>query len=295
MWPSNPAGADNFADNIRVAERLETIKTLLPATIGRLECDGPKIRKLNGVGQFDDLDTEPNHLDGIARSGPSVRSDFEEEPSISVVGLGHTGTVSLACLANRGFTMIGVDINEHTTMAVAEGKSHIAEDGVEELLNKAVHQGLISTTTNLVKAVGKTDVTFISVGTLPTEDGTHDLNNVYAASKAIGVALASKRAFHVVALRSNVPAGSTVDIVAKQIAEISGKTLGRDFGVCFNPAFLRNGKAVEDFCNPRKTVVGYSDPESRRVLEMIYSTLDDDIIFTSIETAEVFHQSDFAQ
>ncbi|MEL7544551.1 MAG: nucleotide sugar dehydrogenase, partial [Pseudomonadota bacterium] len=173
------------------------------------------------------------------------------------------------------------------TASIAAGKSPIVEDQLEELLTLGVTEGLISTTTNLVEAVRDTDVTFISVGTPTADDGSCDLKYIRAASQAIGVALTETTAFHVVVLRCSVPPGTTLDVVAEEISAASGKVMGRDFGMCFNPEFLREGVAVVDFYAPPKTVIGASDARSQAIVERIYGTIDENVIFTSIEAAEM--------
>ncbi|MEL6289056.1 MAG: nucleotide sugar dehydrogenase [Pseudomonadota bacterium] len=210
-----------------------------------------------------------------------------ELPSISVVGLGYVGAVSMACLAERGFRMVGVDIDEAKTAAIAAGRSPIVEAQLEELLTSGVAEGLITTTSNLVEAVLGTDVTFISVGTPTADDGGCDLTYIRAASKAIGVALAEKNSFHVVVLRCSVPPGTTLEVVGEEIAAASGRVLGQDFGLCFNPEFLREGVAVADFFAPPKTVIGASDARSQAMVRSIYETIDERVIFTSIEVAEM--------
>ncbi len=279
--------APRGSQDARVARRLDTIRRLLPDTIGLIESNGPAIHEMNAVGQFKSAQSHSESLAGIDPRGGALFPGLAEEPSISVVGLGYVGAVSMACLANRGFRMVGVDIDEMKTQAIAEGKSPIVEDRLEELLGKGVQDGLISTTTNLIEAVGDTDVTFISVGTPTARDGSCDLTYIRAASKAIGVALTDKQSFHVVVLRCSVPPGTTLDVVAPEIAKASGKVLGKDFGVCFNPEFLREGVAVADFYAPPKTVIGFSDPLSRDIVHKIYSTIDGKVIFTSIEAAEM--------
>ncbi len=157
------------------------------------------------------------------------------KPSISVIGLGYVGAVSCACLAHLGFHMTGVDVSLEKVRSVKEGRSPIVEDRLEELLSEGVRLGRIDATQNLVAAVLSTDVTFLSVGTPTAPDGSCDLTYVRQASRAIGQALAMKDAFHVVVLRCSVPPGTTLDCVAVEVAAASGKTLGVDFGVAFNP------------------------------------------------------------
>ncbi len=112
-----------------------------------------------------------------------------EKPAISVIGLGYVGAVSMACLAHLGFRMVGVDVSTEKVAAIAEGRSPIVEDRLGELLAEGVDSGLITATENLVAAVLETDVTFMSVGTPTSADGSCDLTYVRQAARAIGQAL----------------------------------------------------------------------------------------------------------
>lgn len=211
----------------------------------------------------------------------------QEKPAISVVGLGYVGAVSMACLSHLGFRMIGVDISKVRLETIARGESPIVENGLGDLLHEGVEKKLISTTDNLVAATLQSDVTFLSVGTPTAVDGSCDLKYVRQASRAMGQAIAMKDSYHVVVLRCSVPPGTTLDVVAKEIETASGKKLGPDFGVCFNPEFLREGVAVEDFFAPPKTVVGASDERAQKVVTSIYGAIDKNVIFTSIAAAEM--------
>jgi GDP-mannose 6-dehydrogenase len=93
-------------------------------------------------------------------------------------------------------------------------------------------------------------------------------------------------------LRCSVPPGTTLDVVVPEIETASGKRLGPDFGVCFNPEFLREGVAVADFFAPPKTVVGASDPRAEAVVSRIYKSVDENVIFSSIAAAEMVKYAD---
>ena len=209
------------------------------------------------------------------------------KPSISVIGLGYVGAVSCACHAHLGFHMTGVDVSLEKVAAVKEGRSPIVEERLGELLAEGVRLGRIDATQNLVAAVLSTDVTFLSVGTPTAPDGSCDLTYVRQASRAIGQALSMKDGFHVVVLRCSVPPGTTLDCVAVEVAAASGKKLGVDFGVAFNPEFLREGVAVADFYAPPKTVVGASDARTEQIVAQIYGAVDQKIQFCSIPAAEM--------
>ena len=213
-------------------------------------------------------------------------------PSISVIGLGYVGAVSMACLSHLGFRMVGVDVSLEKVRAIREGRSPIVEERLGDLLAEGVAAGRIDATQNLIAAVLETDVTFMSVGTPTSKDGGCDFTYVRQASRAIGQALAMKEGFHVVVLRCSVPPGTTLDVVVPEVEAASGKRLGEGFGVCFNPEFLREGVAVADFFAPPKTVVGTSDPRAAATVSAIYRAVDEKVIFTSIEAAEMVKYAD---
>jgi GDP-mannose 6-dehydrogenase len=89
-----------------------------------------------------------------------------------------------------------------------------------------------------------------------------------------------------------VPPGTTLDVVGPEIEMASGKRAGRDFGLCFNPEFLREGVAVADFYAPPKTVIGASDPRSEEVVSRIYGAIDENILFVTIAAAEMVKYAD---
>lgn len=208
-------------------------------------------------------------------------------PSISVIGLGYVGAVSTACLANLGHRIIGVDIDRIKTQQISEGISPIHEAGLGELLAQGVDSALITTTSDIVKAVSQTDVTFVSVGTPTSKDGGCDNKYIISAARAIGLGIAKKDAYHVVVMRCSIPPATTLGVMVPEIEATSGLKLGVDFGVCFNPEFLREGTAIIDFFEPPKTVIGANDKKAAKILSDIFSQVDDHIIMTTIEVAEM--------
>lgn len=230
------------------------------------------------------------------RLGPGpfqvIDGALAEKPAISVVGLGYVGAVSMACLAHLGFRMVGVDVAPDKIAAIKAGVAPIVEDRLGELLAEGVAEARISATDNLIEAVVDTDVTFLSVGTPTAADGSCDLTYVRQASRAIGQALSMKDGFHVIVLRCSVPPGTTLDVVGPEIEKASGKRVGVDFGLCFNPEFLREGVAVADFYAPPKTVIGASDSRSEAVVSRIYKEVDPNLLFVSIAAAEMVKYAD---
>lgn len=213
-------------------------------------------------------------------------------PSISVFGLGYVGAVSMACFAKLGYEMIGVDVDDQKIEAISSGTSPIVEAQLGELLSSGVAYGRITATKDFVTAVRDTDITMISVGTPTAEDGGCDTRYISAAARNIGEALRLKDTYHLIVMRCSVPPGTTLDLVVPEVEKMSGKKLGKDFGLCYNPEFLREGTAVADFFDPPKTVIGASDERAAQTLADLYGRVDDNVLFTSIGAAEMVKYAD---
>lgn len=211
----------------------------------------------------------------------------EPRAAVSVIGLGYVGAVSTGCLASLGHRVIGVDVDPVKIAQIGAGHAPLHEAGLEELLTQGVADGLVSATDDIVAAVADTDVTFVSVGTPTAPDGGCDMRHIVSAARGIGKALAIKDSYHVVVMRCSIPPGTTLGVMVPEIEAASGKVAGRDFGICFNPEFLREGVAIADFHAPPKTVIGASDERAANIVARIYEKVDPKIILTTIEVAEM--------
>ena len=78
-------------------------------------------------------------------------------------------------------------------------------------------------------------------------------------------------------LRSTVLPGTAETIVIPALENSCGKKHGKDFGVCVNPEFMREGTAVADFLEPAMTVIGAEYPKHSAVLRGIIAGLRDKI------------------
>ena len=88
-------------------------------------------------------------------------------------------------------------------------------------------------------------------------------------------------------VKSSVVPGTTENIVTPILEKGSGRKAGKDLGVAMNPEFLREGRAVLDFMNPDRIVIGASDSGSAEVLERLYSKFRCPVIRTTPGTAEM--------
>ena len=205
---------------------------------------------------------------------------------ISVMGTGYVGLVSGTCLAERGHQVTCIDIRSEVVQEINAGRPPIHEIGLDNLLRAARDKGMLSATTDAKTAILDSDVTLICVGT-PTVDGRMDMSQIVAAAKEIGSALANKRGYHVVAVKSTVLPGTTEGPVKAAIESHSGKKVGDGWGLCMNPEFLREGRAVEDFRVPDRIVVGATDSMTAEVFLNVYADFTCPKLVTTPRTAEM--------
>ncbi len=206
---------------------------------------------------------------------------------ISVFGLGYVGSVSTGCFAALGHDIIGTDINPIKLAKIEAGQSPVIEKNLGELINEGVVAGRIHTTSDATKAVLATDVSLICVGTPSTANGNLDLSYVERVSANIGRALAQKDAYHVVIVRSTMLPGSITQHVIPTLEQTSGLKSGIDFGVVFNPEFLREGNAVQDFFHPPFTLIGYQDDRAAKTAGALYEKIDAPLLQVSLPVAEM--------
>lgn len=207
--------------------------------------------------------------------------------TISIFGLGYVGSISAACFAGNGHQVIGVDVNLTKVEMINRGQSPIIEEGLTALLRKSVDGGRIRATTDAAQAVQDSEISIICVGTPSNPNGSLNLSYVQRVCADIGQALASKDSYHVVVARSTMLPGSTEEVVIPALEQASGKKAGRDFGVCFNPEFMREGSSVEDFYNPPFTVIGGDDERAIAVTTRLYAMLDAPLFVVPFKVAEM--------
>jgi UDPglucose 6-dehydrogenase len=190
-------------------------------------------------------------------------------PRIVVVGCGYLGTTHAACMAELGFDVLGLDIDETKVKALGEGWVPFFEPGLEPMLRKHVESGRLAFTTSFAEAAEFGDTYFLCVAT-PQRDGEYsaDLSHVDNAIDTLAPLLTRPS---LVIGKSTVPVG-TATRLADRLAELA--PVGGEVVLAWNPEFLREGHAMEDTMQPDRLVFGLppSNHEyAERVLREIYT------------------------
>src|SRR5262249_26297226 len=158
---------------------------------------------------------------------------------VVVVGLGYVGSVCSACLASRGHTLVGVDTSAYKVSCIDRGESPIVETGLGELIGESSRAGRLTATTCMSEAMPGADVVLVCVGTPSAADGGLNLDHVKRAAAEVGEAIKRSGTFTTVVMRSTMLPGSVEHELVPVLEQASGGKAGKDFGVAYNPEFLR--------------------------------------------------------
>jgi GDP-mannose 6-dehydrogenase len=210
---------------------------------------------------------------------------------LSVFGLGYVGCVSAACFAREGHEVIGVDVNATKVSIINEGRSPIVEAGINELINEMVMAKRLRASVETVAAIKSSDLSLVCVGTPSNSNGSLDLKYVKRVCEEIGAALKSKSDHHTVVIRSTMLPGTIENLVTPTLETSSGKKAGRDFSVCINPEFLREGTALKDFYAPPFTLIGADEENAAALLRTLYANVDAPVYVTPVKAAEMVKYS----
>ncbi len=206
---------------------------------------------------------------------------------ISVFGLGYVGCVSAGCLSALGHEVIGVDVNPVKVDMINAGQSPVIEAELDALITEGVEAGRITAMTQSAQAIAKSDLSLVCVGTPSDDNGSLNLKYVERVCQDIGRALSTKGEYHVVVMRSTMLPGSTEELVIPTLEASSSGKAGRDFGVSFNPEFLREGTAVHDFYHPPFTLIGQYDSRGAEIAAKMYECIDAPLRIAPLGVAEM--------
>ena len=189
---------------------------------------------------------------------------------ICVIGLGKLGSPLAAVLASKGHNVIGVDLNAYFVDALNAGKAPVVEPQLQELIDAS--RPRLRATRSYDEAIPNTDISFIIVPTPSDETGVFTNRFVLDAVRAIGAALRKTDRYHVVNITSTVMPGSTEGEIRLALEDASGRKVGDNLGLTYNPEFIALGSVVRNMLYPDMILLGESDSRAGDVLEAVYKS-----------------------
>ena len=183
---------------------------------------------------------------------------------LCMIGTGYVGLVSGVCFSDLGNTVYCVDKDINKVKSLNNGNIPIYEPGLEEILKKNYKQKRLIFTNDLKKAVLKSEIIFICVGT-PTKKKSNsaDLKFVFNVVKELKKII---KTYKIIVTKSTVPV-TTGDKIENILARLKKNKL---VDVVSNPEFLREGEAIRDFIYPDRVVVGTNSKKANKILQSLY-------------------------
>jgi UDPglucose 6-dehydrogenase len=188
---------------------------------------------------------------------------------VTVIGAGHVGLVTAACLAHVGHDVLVDDADPDKLERIRQGRSWFFEPGLEELLGEVVGAGKLRVAAGKAEAVRHGEVVFVCVGTPLRRDGRPDLTHVEEVAREVARSLPAGE-LRVICEKSTVPV-QTGEQVARVIAREAPP--GAEWEVASNPEFLREGSAIADTLRPDRVVVGTTSERALAVLRELYAPI----------------------
>ncbi len=198
--------------------------------------------------------------------------------NVSIIGAGYVGLVTGAGLSSLGHQIRLGEADAGRVERLTAGEVPIFEEGLPELLAEAIAKGSISFHASNVEAVIDAELVFLCLPTPEGPDGRADLRFVEGVVDELANVVDDDALFVV---KSTVPPG-TVASLRKRLAD-----LGSSARIVSHPEFLREGRAVEDFMDPDRIVVGSWDEADADRVALLYQDLDTHLIKTDPTSAEM--------
>lgn len=203
---------------------------------------------------------------------------------ITFIGHGYVGLVSASIFADLGNEVTVIGHTPETVHKLNEGKVHIYEPGLTELVQKNLDAKRLRFTLDY-GSVKNSELVFIGVGTPPKESGEADLTTVLEVAENIAKNLSG---YTVVITKSTVPIGTN-----KRIKELISGIVdsSAEFDVASCPEFLRQGSAISDTLYPDRIVIGTEKKKAEELLVQLHKPLQENtncqFVLCNLETAEM--------
>jgi UDPglucose 6-dehydrogenase len=202
---------------------------------------------------------------------------------VAVLGLWHLGTGTAACVADAGVSTVGVDDDKEVVAKLSNGEPPLYEPGLADLVRQGLASGKLSFAADAAK-LADADIIWICHDT-PVDDDDHA--NVDSVVRRVEAIFAHLKHGAVVLVSAQLPVGSVARLEKSFAAQASGRQV--DFAC--SPENLRLGRALDVFRNPGRIAIGIRNERTRNRLSPLLSEFCQNLIWMSVESAEMVKHS----
>ncbi len=200
---------------------------------------------------------------------------------LAVIGLGYVGLPLAVELAQAGFEVHGIDIDEKRVQQLNRGRSYIQDVPTADI-TALVRQKRLTATTDF-SVLRRCDTVNICVPTPLSKQRDPDVSHIVAAATEVARHLHRGQ---LVILESTTYPGTTDELVLPMLAE-SGLVVGKDFFLAFSPERVDPGNAQYNTRNIPKVVGGVTETCTKAAVQLYRQRLEHVVAVSSTQVAEM--------
>ena len=203
------------------------------------------------------------------------------ERDVSVIGLGRVGLPLALSLADRGLSVVGVDVDADRLTAVREGRMPFQENGGQEVMDRVHASGRLEVSDRVADAARARQI-IITLGTPSFSHIEIDMRDIRSALDDL---LPVLEPGHSLILRSTIAPGTT-EFVAGYLAKKRGLDIGTEVFVSHAPERIAAGRFFEEI-DTLPQIVGGVGERSGEVAASLFDVYDAPVVQTTPVQAEL--------
>lgn len=211
---------------------------------------------------------------------------MQKNKKISIIGLGYIGLPTAAIFASKKIEVIGVDVNEKAVKTINQGRIHIIEPDLDNVVQAAVKNGYLKATTIPEPA----DAFLIAVPTPFKAEHEPDLSYIEAACHSIAPVL---KKGDLVILESTSPVGATEQMSLWLANARPDLTFPHDAGessdirIAHCPERVLPGHVLRELVENDRVIGGMTHKCSTAAMDLYKIFVKGECVITNARTAEM--------
>ena len=200
------------------------------------------------------------------------------KPEVVTIGLGYIGLPTSALIASTGTNVLGVDINQNVVDTINQGKIHIVEPDLDDIVSKAVSNGFFKASTKPTSA----DVYLIVVPTPFKGNHEPDISFVEAATKGV-IPLLKKGDLYII--ESTSPIGTTEKM--QKLIFASRPELEGAIHIAYCPERVLPGNVMHELVENDRVIGGLDEASTQKAISFYRKYVKGELHGTNARTAEM--------